>query len=377
MKEDKNPTRKLTCRTVGPGRQFKGKQEQPSAPGISAESVGAQKIHLQKRRSFITLAGGAVTAAVFQRALGASRSNVDKLILPTDTEVRTGGSRMVQIDGGYQVWTKKVGDAPIKVLLLHGGPGLDHSYFECIEDFLPPNQIEFYYYDQLDSTNSDKPDDPRLWTVERFCQEVEAVRKGLGLEQFYLLGHSWGGLLAIEYALAYPQHLKGLIISNMAASIPSFEKYFNQLRAALPDEVKRVLERYEKSGQYEAPEYKKIVFEQLYDQYICRLKPWPEPITRDFRNWNQKVYNYLQGPNELIATGAYKDWDRWADLPRIGTKTLVMGAKYDEMSAEDLRKMAELMPNARAWISDKGSHFAMYDDQLAYFTELLTFLKSA
>ena len=85
----------------------------------------------------------------------------------------------------------------------------------------------------------------------------------------------------------------------------------------------------------------------------------------------------MQGPNELIATGAYKDWDRWADLPRIGTKTLVMGAKYDEMSPEDLRKMAELMPNARAWISDKGSHFAMYDDQLAYFTELLTFLKSA
>jgi proline iminopeptidase len=377
MKEGKNPTKKLTRRTVGPGRQFKGKQELLYAPGISAESAGAQKIHLQKRRSFITLAAGAITAAVFQRAQGASSGNLDKLILPTDTGVKTGGSQMVQIDGGYQVWTKKVGDAPIKVLLLHGGPGLDHSYFECFEDFLPPNQIEFYYYDQLDSTNSDKPDDPRLWTVERFCREVEAVRKGLRLEQFYLLGHSWGGLLAIEYALAYPQHLKGLIISNMAASIPSFEKYFNQLRAALPDEVKRVLERYEKSGQYEAPEYKKMVLEQLYDQYICRLKPWPEPIVRDFRNWNQKVYNYLQGPNELIATGAYKDWDRWADLPHIGTKTLVMGAKYDEMSPEDLRKMSESMPNARAWISAKGSHFAMYDDQLAYFTELLTFLKSA
>jgi len=176
---------------------------------------------------------------------------------------------------------------------------------------------------------------------------------------------------------AYPQNLKGLIISNMAASIPSFEKHFNQLREALPEDVKEVLEKYEKSGQYEAPEYQKVVFDQLYSRYICRLSPWPEPITRDFRNWNQKIYNYMQGPNELVCTGTFKDWDRWADLPRIQAKTLVLGAKYDEMSPDDLRKMADLMPNARAWISEKGSHFAMYDDQLPYFTELLTFLKSA
>jgi proline-specific peptidase len=128
--------------------------------------------------------------------------------------------------------------------------------------FFPPNGIEFYYYDQLDSTNSDKPGDPGLWTVERFCHEFEAVRKGLGLEEFYLLGHSWGGMLAIEYSLAYPEYLKGLIISNMAASIRSFEKHFSQLRAALPDDVKKILDKYEKSGQYEAPEYKKVVFDE-------------------------------------------------------------------------------------------------------------------
>jgi proline iminopeptidase len=163
----------------------------------------------------------------------------------------------------------------------------------------------------------------------------------------------------------------------MAASIRSFEKHFSQLRAALPENVRKILDKYEKSGQYEAPEYKKVVFDQVYNQYICRLSPWPEPISRDFRNWNQKIYNYMQGPNELVCTGTFKDWDRWADLPRIDTKTLVMGAKYDEMSPEDLRKMADSMPNARAWISGKGSHFAMYDDQPAYFAELLTFLKSA
>jgi len=176
-KGDKKTTKKLACETVRPGDTI-------------------------SRRSFIRLGGGALAAAVCPRGGGWSNAtNSDRLILPEDSEVRTGGSRMIEIDGGHQVWTKKVGNAPIKVLLLHGGPGLDHTYFECFEDFFPPNGIEFYYYDQLDSTNSDKPGDPRLWTVERFCHEVETVRKGLGLEQFYLLGHSWGGMLAIEYAL--------------------------------------------------------------------------------------------------------------------------------------------------------------------------------
>jgi proline iminopeptidase len=199
---------------------------------------------------------------------------------------------------------------------------------------------------------------------------------GLGLEQFYLLGQSWGGVLAIEYALAYPQHLKGLIISNMTASTQSYEKYVRELRAALPDDVIKVLDRYEQSGLYEAPEYEKVLFEQVCSRHLCRLNPVPEPLLTAIRNLNQKIYNYMQGPNEFVVTGTLKSWDRWADLPRIGTRTLVMGAKYDEMSPEDLRKMADLTPNARVWISEKGSHSAMYDDQLAYFTELLTFLKS-
>jgi proline iminopeptidase len=330
-----------------------------------------------RRRSFITLAGGALAASVSRSTQANPSANKDELVLPEDSQVRTGGSRMIDVGGGYQVWTKKVGNAPIKVLLLHGGPGVDHSYFECFEDFLPQNGIEFYYYDQLDSTNSDKPGDPKLWTIERFRDEVEAVRKGLGLEQFYLFGHSWGGMLAIEYALTYPQYLKGMIISNMTAGIQAFEKHIAELRAALPDDVTRILDKYEKAGAYESPEYEKIMLEQVYSRYVCRLNPWPEPLTRGFRNLNAKVYNYLQGPNEFFVTGTMKNWERWSDLPRIRTRTLVMGAKYDEMSSKDLQKMADSMPNAGAWISENGSHMAMYDDQIAYFRRLLTFLKSA
>jgi proline iminopeptidase len=329
-----------------------------------------------RRRSFITLAGGALATSVSHSIRADPITNRDEIMLPEDTLVRTGGSRMIDIGGGNHVWTKKVGNGPIQVLLLHGGPGADHSYFECFEDFLPQNGIEFYYYDQLDSTNSDKPNDPKLWTIQRFRDEVEAVRKGLGLERFYLLGHSWGGMLAIEYALAYPQYLNGLIISNMTAGMRAFEKYLAELHAALPHDVIRTLDKYEKAGAYEAPEYENLMLEQVYSRHVCRLKPWPEPLTRAFRNLNPKVYNYLQGPNEFVVTGTMKTWERWSDLARIRTRTLVMGAKYDEMSPIDLQKMADSMPDARAWISENGSHMAMYDDQIAYFRNLLTFLKS-
>jgi proline iminopeptidase len=184
-------------------------------------------------------------------------------------------------------------------------------------------------------------------------------------------------MLAIEYALAYPQYLKGLIISNMTAGMGAFEKHLAELHAALPDDVIRILDKYEKAEAYEAPEYEEIMLKQVYFRYVCRLNPWPEPLLRMLRNLNTKVYNYIQGPNEFVVTGTMKNWERWSDLPRIRTRTLVMGANYDEMSAEDLKKMADSMPDAHAWISENGSHMAMYDDQIAYFRKLLTFLKSA
>jgi proline iminopeptidase len=139
--------------------------------------------------------------------------------------IRTAGIQMVPVvNGKYKVWTKKLGAGPLKVLLLHGGPGLSHEYLEAFESFLPQAGIEMYYYDQLGCNNSDQPDDASLWTLARYTKEVEEVRQALGLEHFVLLGQSWGGILAIEYALNYQQHLRGLVISNMTAGMQSFLK---------------------------------------------------------------------------------------------------------------------------------------------------------
>jgi len=290
--------------------------------------------------------------------------------------VKTGGTRLIPVRGGkYRVWVKRMGESPIKVLLLHGGPGINHVYFHCFEDFLPQAGIEFYYYDQLGCLFSDNPDDASLWTVEGYRDEVEDVRRALGLEDFYLFGQSWGGMLTYEYALKYPQHLKGIVVSNMVASIPGYVKYVNKLRGELPPDVVKAMKKYEARGEYDAPEYQRLVFQQFYHRHICRLDPWPAPIETSLKFLNAKIYNTMQGPNEFIITGTFKNWDRTADLHRIKTRALIMGARYDEMDPNEMRRIATLMPNARAAISSRGSHLTMYDDQQWYFRELVGFLK--
>jgi proline iminopeptidase len=290
-------------------------------------------------------------------------------------EIKTGGVRMIQVDGKYNVWTKKVGNSATKVLTLHGGPGATHEYMECFEDFLPQEGIEFYYYDQLGSAYSDQPKDKSLWTVDRFRDEVEQVRVALGLENFYLFGQSWGGMLGIEYALKYQHHLKALIISNMTSSISSYVRYVNELRQKFPREIVETWEKYEAAEQYHAPEYEESVLKNFYMRYICATDPWPEPVGRSFKHLNADVYNTMQGPNEFVVTGNYKDWDTWNDLHNIMVPTLLIVGRQDTMSVEDIQKMGQLLPNSRVVVCEKGSHMCMYDDQQTYFHELLKFIK--
>ncbi|MGH7449903.1 MAG: proline iminopeptidase-family hydrolase [bacterium] len=294
--------------------------------------------------------------------------------VPQYAEVQTGGVKLIQVDGKYNVWTKKVGDGEIKVLLLHGGPGFGHEYLECFESFLPQAGIEMYQYAQPGNFNSDQPNDPSLWTVDRYREEVEQVRQSLGLENFYLVGQSWGGMLGMEYALKYQQHLKGLVISNMTASIPSYVKYANELRAKFPADLVAKMDEYEKAGKYDAAEYQDIIFKVLYAQHICRLDPWPDPVMRSLKHFNTQIYNTMQGPNEFVITGNFKDWDVWDKLSTLQVPTLVTGGKFDTMSLDDKRRMASLIPNSRLLICE-GSHLSMYDDQQNYFNGLIKFIK--
>jgi proline iminopeptidase len=291
--------------------------------------------------------------------------------------VRVAGIVMVPVAGGkYKVWTKRLGYGKTKVLLLHGGPAATHCYLEAMESFLPDAGIEMYYYDQLGCGNSDIPEDTSLWTLERYTEEVEEVRRGLGLENFVLYGHSWGGMLAIEYALRYPQHLRGLVISNMTAGIQALQKRTAAIKSWLPSEKLARLRALEAKQDYDNPEYARIMMEDLYPQMLCRIQPWPEPVTRSFRLMNGNIYEQMQGKSEFLVTGNLKNWERWERLHEIKTRALTIGAHYDEMDPDDMVKMAKMMPNATSFICHDGSHLCMWDDQQAYFRGLISFLKS-
>ena len=332
------------------------------------------------RRNFLTSAGA--LAALTLKPPPALASEPSDPPPPADAlnppGIKVAGIRMIPVVGGkYKVWTKKIGSGPIKVLLLHGGPGFTHCYLEAMESFLPQAGIEIYYYDQLGCGNSDIPEDPALWTLPRYVEEVEEVRRGLGLDNFVLYGHSWGGMLAIDYALKYQQYLHGLVISNMAAGVQAAIKRGITLKnTLLPPEKLARLNALEAKQDYDNPEYEGIMMEDLYPKMICRIQPWPEPITRAFRLANLKIYNEMQGKSEFQVTGNFKDWERWDRLHEIKVKALTIGARYDEMDPEDMKRMATLMPNATSAICPNGSHMALWDDQAIYFQHLLAYLKT-
>lgn len=303
---------------------------------------------------------------------------------PADSGVQTGGIKTISIQtpkGEFKVWTKRIGNNPkIKLLLLHGGPGIGHEYFECFESFLPQEGIEFIYYDQLGTCNSDHPTDTSLWDLPRFVEEVEQVRTALGLsnDNFYLLGHSWGGILAMEYALKYQQNLKGLIISNMMSDAVAYDRYSADVLAKQMDtSVLSEIKALEARGDYTNPRYMELLLPHFYNQHICRipLEQWPEPVNRAFARLNQQQYVVMQGPSEFGISGKLETWDRSRDLAKITVPTLVVGAQHDTMDPEHMKWMADQMPNGTHLHCPNGSHMAMYDDQQPYMTGLISFLK--
>jgi proline iminopeptidase len=295
----------------------------------------------------------------------------------------SGGVRMIPVTtpkGTFRVWTKRVGNNPrTRLLLLHGGPAGTHEYFEACDSYLPAAGVEYYYYDQLGSTYSDQPDDADLWRLERFVDEVEQVRLALELdkENFYLLGHSWGGILAIEYALAHQQHLKGLVISNMMASIPAYNDYARRaMMPSIPPVILAEIQRMEATGETETPRYEELLTEHYYVHHLLRMpaNEWPEPVSRSFRHINRSIYVPMQGPSELGSSGLLESWDRVEALSSIRVPTLVIGAQYDTMDPAHMAMMAERLPNGRFLLCPQGSHMAMYDDQSTYFRGLLEFI---
>jgi proline iminopeptidase len=297
-----------------------------------------------------------------------------------------GGAQRIPVttpSGVHKVWVKRVGNNPdLRVLLLHGGPGATHEYLEACDSYLPAAGVEYYYYDQLGSGFSDQPDDPSLWELDRFVDEVEQVRQALGLnrDNFVLYGHSWGGILATEYALAYQQHLRGLVISNMMSSVPAYNAYASQVLMPQMDQTELAeIKALEASGDTENPRYMELLAPH-YVEHVLRMPidDWPDPAQRAFAHINQAIYVSMQGPSELgiSADAKLAAWDRTAELASITVPTLVVGARYDTMDPAHMKMMADRLPAGSYLHCPDGGHMAMYDDQQTYFTGLVKFLRN-
>lgn len=295
--------------------------------------------------------------------------------------IESAGVRMIPIHtdaGDFKVWTKRFGKNPtIKVLLLHGGPAMTHEYMECFETFFQREGFEFYEYDQLGSYYSDQPTDSSLWTTPRFVEEVEQVRRAIGADStnFYLLGNSWGGILAMEYALKYQNHIKGLIVSNMMASAPEYGKYAEDVLAKQMDtSVLAEVRAIEAAKDFDNPRYMELLIPHFYQQHICRLQEWPDGLNRALKHANGVIYTMMQGPSEFGISGRLAQWDIRERLKEIHVPTLMIGAKYDTMDPKAMEEQSKLVQKGRYLYCPNGSHLSMWDDQQVFMGGVISFI---
>lgn len=303
-----------------------------------------------------------------------------------DTGVQAAGIHMIPIQtsaGVFKVWTKRFGNNPkIKILLLHGGPATGHEYMECFESFFPKEGFEFYEYDQLGAPYSDQPTDTSLWTVARYVDEVEQVRKAIHADSsnFYVLGNSWGGILGMEYALKYQNNMKALIVADMMASCPDYGKYAAQvLSKTMPPDVLKEIEDMEAKKDFSNPKYMELLIPYFYKQHICRLADWPEPLNRAFAHQaaakvSQQIYTIMQGPSEFGIAGRLANWDIKDRLKEIKIPTLMVGAKYDTMDPAAMEAQSKAVQHGRYLYCPNGSHLCMWDDQQVFMNGVIKFI---
>jgi proline iminopeptidase len=278
----------------------------------------------------------------------------------------------VEVDG-YQVVTYSYGEGDEVLFLLNGGPGLPCDYLRDPHVRLADRGYRVVTYDQLGCGASDKPEDKSLWTITRYVEEVETVRKVLGLGKIHLLGHSWGGWLGIEYGITYPENLQSLILENTCGDMPHLIGELERHRAALGPETVAMMQRHEAEGTLDHPEYEAAITLLNY-RHVCRLSDWPASVQRSLDDWNMNVYGTMQGPNEFLYVGNLKDWNRLAEMHRITAPSLITVGKYDELTPACAMKMQLALPNGRLKVFPNSSHMPFYEEPEAYFEVLTGFL---
>ena len=278
----------------------------------------------------------------------------------------------VEVDG-FKVVAYSFGSGDEVVFCLNGGPGLPCDYLREAHSCLVDQGYRVVAFDQLGTGASDRPDDAALWTIGRYVEETETVRKALNLGKVHMLGHSWGGWLGIDYALTYPENLKTLILEDTVADMPHLILELERLRAALGAETVAMMQKHEARGTIDHPEYLAAITILNY-RHVCRLSEWPAPVNRSLSDWNMGPYGTMQGPNEFLYIGNLKEWNRIPDLPKIQVPVLITCGEHDELTPACALRMKLNLPDVELKVIDNASHMPFYENPAMYYPVLLDFL---
>jgi proline-specific peptidase len=279
---------------------------------------------------------------------------------------------------GYKTWYSTFGDLKSGVtplFTLHGGPGYTHHHLQNLSQ-LADRGIPVILYDQLGCGNSDRPDQPDLWTIQLFIEEINALRAALNLDTISLLGHSWGGSLAVEYLFTKPRGVQKLILSSPLLDTQLWIEENNKLKDPLPLEISSTMRKHEDAGTTDTEEYQAAnkIFNKTFG---CRLDPQPADIQKADEESSQQVYETMWGPSESHATGTLKNWTALDRLNQIDIPTLLLSGKYDEATPKQMQVAQNLLPNATWTLFQNSSHVSNYEEPKKYLDAVSNFLDIA
>jgi proline iminopeptidase len=274
---------------------------------------------------------------------------------------------------GHEVTVYSFGRGDEVLFCLNGGPGLPCDYVRDSHSLMADHGYRVVIHDQLGTGQSDKPADKSLWTIGRYVEEVEMVRKALGLGRVHLLGQSWGTWLGFEYLLTYPEGAKTFVCANGTGEVPLHLQDLARLRGALGPETVAMMARHEAEGTTDHPEYKAAVTILDY-RHVCRLDEWPAPLKRSMAGINMDIYGTMWGPNEFTCIGSLKDWDRLADLHRVTQPVLVVCGMHDELTPDSAARVARALPKAQLKVFKNSAHMPFFEEPEAYQATLKAFL---